>query len=80
METRMPDGQLLAEEFDTAEQMMKRFGELSAKGGKVERMRFPQGEARHEPFADSSKYGAHSGKKEAERRLSQLLKAAQRAD
>lgn len=38
MEMRMPDGKLLSEEFETTEALFKRFDELSAKGGKVEKI------------------------------------------
>lgn len=79
MEMRMPSGALLSEEFDSAEALFKRFGELSTKGGKVERMHIPKAlaptEARYEPFKDFSKYPAHQGKREVERRLAQLERA-----
>ena len=83
MEMRMPDGAMVREEFDNMEAMMKRFGELSAKGGKVEKMHVPNPSVndaasalRREYHKDTSKYGAHQGAKEVARRLRRLEAAS----
>lgn len=80
METRMPDGALLSEEFETAKAMFERFAELSAKGGKVEKMHVPAGRrafhSRREFHEDTGKYVPHQGQREVERRMRQLEKQA----
>jgi len=59
METRMPDGELLRERFDTMEQLKARRKVLEAQGGIVERI-FTK--------VSQSKYEPHQGKKEMARR------------
>lgn len=67
METRMPDGELLRERFETMEQLKARRKVLGAQGGIVERI-FTVVE-RIPTKVSQSKYEPHQGKKEMSRRL-----------
>ena len=66
MDTRMPDGELLRERFETMDQLKARRKELEAKGGVVERI-FTVVE-RVPTKVSQSKYEPHQGEKEAARR------------
>jgi hypothetical protein len=66
METRMPDGELLRERFETMEQLNARRKVLEAQGGIVERI-FTVAE-RIRTKVSQSKYEPHQGEKEMARR------------
>lgn len=67
MDTRMPDGELLRERFETMDQLKARRKELEAKGGVVERI-FTVAE-RIPMKVSQSKYEPHQGVKERAKRL-----------
>ncbi len=71
METRMPDGELLRERFETMEQLKARRKVLEAQGGIVERI-FTVVE-RIRTKVSQSKYEPHQGKKEMARRLRRVV-------
>lgn len=70
METRMPDGELLRERFETMEQLKARRKVLEAQGGIVERI-FTVVE-RIPTKVSQSKYEPHQGEKEMARRLNRV--------
>lgn len=73
MDTRMPDGSLLREKFETMEELRKRQKELEKQGGVTERiLAAVEDQAAIEKLptdVSSSKYEPHQGQAEMQRRL-----------
>ena len=69
MDYRKPDGEIVIESFDDIGQLLKRKKALEARGCEVTRVY----------YKDDAKYPAHQGRREAERRVNQLLAAKKKA-